>query len=232
MLVHDHSHQSYLCLPRVNSSQKDGIDKAVSCLLWMRDLSKSGDTAATPDIVKYTTIISAYARSGMIEQAGDLLLKMIEDFLSGNNLAKPDYKAFDIVITSCTSWTHGSSDSSYGRLAESFLQRMWELYQSGMVPDVQPKASMYKNIIIYYKKSMDAENAENLLREMDQRFKRGMLDAGPTKKLFQTVINSWHESHRLDKQFRLQKIRLEMNERFGRNPIEERFSHPDYFPGI
>jgi pentatricopeptide repeat protein len=184
----------------------------------MRDLSNSGDAAATPDIVKYTTIISAYARCGMVNQAGGLLSEMIEDFLNGNMLAKPDYKAFDIVISACTGWNSDTGNNTCNaRLAEQILRRMWALHQAGTLADVQPKASMYKNIIICYKKSMNAAKADHLLREMDLYFKNGKLDAGPTKKLFQTVINSWHESPRLDKQNYLQKLRVEMNERFGRN---------------
>jgi pentatricopeptide repeat protein len=215
---------------RVTSTRRDGIDQAVSCLQWMRELSQSGDLAATPDIVKYTTIISAYARSGMFQQAGDLLSKMIEDFKSGNDLAKPDYKAFDIVIAACCGWNHVTSfGRCNGQLAEHFLHQMWELHQSDKVDDLRPKASMYKSVIICYKKSRDAEQAERVLQDMDFLYKAGRLDAGPSKKLFQTVVNAWHESFRMDKQSRLQKVRMEMNERFGRNPIESKFPFDSYF---
>lgn len=196
----------------------------------MRDLSDAGDIAATPDIVKYTTIISAYARTGMVNQAGDLLSKMIEDFLNGNKLAKPDFKAFDIVISACTGWNNETSEGPCnGWLAEHILRRMWSLHQSGDLDDLQPKASMYKNIIICYKKSNNAGKAELLLREMDHYFENGKLDAGPTKKLFQTVINSWHESPRLDKQAHLQKLRIEMNERFGRKMNENNRAYHQYY---
>jgi pentatricopeptide repeat protein len=213
----------------VTSARHDGIDRAVSCLQWMRELSKSGDLAATPDIVKYTTIISAYTRSGMVKQAGDLLSEMIDDFRSGNKLAKPDYKAFDIVIGACCGW---NSDLPFeqcnGQLAEHFLHRMWELLQSDKLEDLRPKSCLYKSIIICYKKSRDPEAAERVLYDMDYLYKARRLDAGPSKKLFQTVVNAWHESCRLEKQSRLQKIRMEMNFRFGRNPFESKLSFDSY----
>ena len=36
----------------ITSGRKDGIDQAVTCFYWMRDIANSGDAAATPDVVK------------------------------------------------------------------------------------------------------------------------------------------------------------------------------------
>lgn len=213
----------------MTSCRQDGIDQAVECLEWMHELSKAGDVAATPDIVKYTTIISAYARKGNALQAGNILLRMIADFKNGNKLAKPDFKAFDIVISACTSSNiNMDGDHCSGDYAENLLSEMWELSSNEKLQCDMPKASMYKNIIICFKKSMKADKAEFFLREMDHYYKCGKLDAGPTKKLFQTVINAWHESPRLDKQVHLQKLRLEMNERFGRRHFDDNFGHQTY----
>lgn len=185
----------------------------MNCLQWMRSLSEAGDSAATPDIVKYTTIISAYARVGNASRAADMLETMIQDFLDGNELAKPDYKAFDIVVSACVA---GSITGHSGWLAEKIVNWMWELHCSGKLRDVKPKAGMYKSLIICYKKASNAEKAEQLLREMQYYHQNGKLDAGPSKKLFQTVINAWHESARADKQIHLQSLRVDMSDRFGR----------------
>jgi pentatricopeptide repeat protein len=210
---------------RVTSCRKDGIDQAVNCLQWMRNISAEGDAAATPDIVKYTTIISAYARAGSPDRATAMLELMIEDFLDGNDLAKPDYKAFDIVVSACTSNTGSLHGQCSGWLAEKIVRRMWVLYESGKLRCAQPKATMYKNLIIYYKKAAKPEKAELLLREMAHYNQNGMLDFGPNKKLFQTVVNAWHESSRPDKQLRLQSLRADMSDLFGRRGEGSRYFH-------
>jgi pentatricopeptide repeat protein len=195
----------------------------------MHDLSNAGDKAARPDIVKYTTIISAYARSKNVTQTEAMLVMMLKDYLNGNELAKPDYKAFDIVISACTGWNNESNAGPFDACrAEAVLRRMWALHESGKLDGIQPKASIYKHIIICYKKSMNAGNAELLLRELDIYYKNGKLDEGPTKKLFQTVINAWHESARSDKQIHLQKLRVEMNERFGRKTSQNNQNYRNF----
>lgn len=184
----------------------------------MCNLSEAGDIAATPDIVKYTTIMSAYARAGNASRAVDMLETMIQDYLGGNELAKPDYKAFDIVVSACTA---GSNPGQHDCLqAERIIRRMWDLHCSGKLHCAKPKASMYKSLIICYKKASNAEKAEQLLREMEKYNQMGRLDSGPSRKLFQTVINAWHESSRADKQIHLQSLRVEMSDRFDRRVAE------------
>jgi len=194
----------------VQSDRHDAIEQAMSCLYWMRDLYEDeNDEAALPDVVKYTTILSALARKNKGVQAEALINIQTQDFLSGNQRARPDYKLFDSVIGACVG--NGGTTTDAAR-AETILRRMQTLTDSGQL-DVRPRLSTYKQVIVAYKKSNNAERADALLWEADSK-----LDGGGVtdKKIFQTVLNAWHESRSSDKQYHIQKIRNAMGQRFKR----------------
>lgn len=149
------------------------------------------------------------ARKGDSAQAESLLNMMIQDFMDGNSRAEPDIKLFDAVISSWTG-SDGKVGASESGRAESILRRMWQLTEEGTL-NVRPRPSTYKAVIVGLKKSHDAARATDLLWEMDQRV--GRVD----KKVFQTVLNAWHESNSSDKQYHIQKLRNEMSSRFGRS---------------
>ena len=189
------------------SDRPDGIDNALSALYWMRDLYEgAGDRAACPDIVKYTTIIAAMVRKGHRGDADALLNAMVQDHIGGNPHARPDYKLFDTVIGMYTV-PAGNELIDAGR-AEAILRLMWKLLDMGM--NVRPRASTYKQVIVAYKKTNDAKRAEELLWEMIDR------KVPVDKKILQTVLNAWHESHDNDKQYHIQKLRNVMSQRFAR----------------
>lgn len=192
----------------VTSGRRDGIDQALAALNWMGDLYEGcGDQAACPDIIKYTTIIAAMVRRGDRANADALLNAMVQDYIGGNFRARPDYKLFDTVIGAYTV-PAGNAPIDASR-AEALLRRMWTLHDSGKF-EVRPRASTYKQVIVAYKKTNNAKHAEALLWEMDDR------KIPVDKKVFQTVLNAWHESHAHDKQHHIQKIRNVMGRRFGR----------------
>ena len=132
---------------------------------------------------------------------------MTEDFLSGNNRAKPDFQLFDITIKACTVADNVTASDAFQ--AESILRRMWSLHEdSGL--NVRPQDTTYKYVIVGFKKAEMAQRAEELLYEMERK------SVGkPSKSLFQTVINAWHDSRHPDKQQHLNSLRLAMIERFG-----------------
>ena len=189
------------------SDRPDGTDNALSAFYWMRDLYENhGDRAACPDVVKYTTIIAAMVRNGDRTDAEALLNAMVQDNIAGNSHARPDYKLFEAVLSS---YAVPADDAltDPGR-AEAILRRMWTLQQSGI--NVRPRASTYKQVIVAYKKTNDAKRADELLWEMIDR------KVPVDQKIFQTVLNAWHESQDHDKQYHIQKLRNAMGRRFRR----------------
>ena len=200
---------------RASSGRPEGLSQAVKCLYWMEDLYRRGDPAACLDAIKYTTCISALARSGQPDKAEDLLSKMCGDFAAGNDKAEPDCKIYEIVVSAWTGYpTAGKVDA--GR-ADALLQHMWTLHNSGIYQDIRPSAKMYKRVVIAMKKAHRPKRAEELLFEMDSHAKKGSLKEGPGVEMYQTVINAWVDSKESDRKMRASDLQVKMLRRFHRS---------------
>ena len=183
----------------------------------MRDLHNNGaDEAACPDVVKYTTIIAAYARRGNASKARMLLMSMLQDFVDGNERAKPDHKTFEMVISA-----HISQNDT--KAAESLKRKMWSVSDSdSRLKSLRPQASVYEKLFVGYKDERNPKKSEALLWEMDRHAKAGKLAKAPTKSLLLTVIDAWQDSYVVEKHRSLEKLRHEMNERFPhQSPFHE-----------
>lgn len=146
------------------------------------------------------------ARKGDSVQAEGLLNMMIDDYQGGNESARPDHKLFDTVLSSCI----GAGGTAAVDRAEAMLRRMWELSEeSPKNGNLRPRDSTYKAVIVAHKKCGNAKRADDLLWELKARI------GPPDRRLFQTVLNAWHESQDANRQYHIQKIRNEMA-RFGR----------------
>jgi hypothetical protein len=121
---------------------------------------------------------------------------------------QPDPQLFDIVIKAFTTPEYVSRSDAFR--AGSQLRNMWSLCEESGV-NVRPQATTYKHVIIGYKKAGMPQEADDLLWEMEKK-----LVVTPTKQIIQTVINAWHDSHRPDKQMRINALRLFMNDRYIR----------------
>ena len=160
-------------------------------------------------MLKYTTVISAYARRGDIGEAEALLNRMIQEYLKSNNhRVKPDVQLFDNVIKAFTLPDEVSVADALR--AESHLRRMWALHEGSSI-NLRPQLTTYKHVIIGFKKAGMPQQAIELLWEMENKSV-----AKPSKELIQTVMNAWHESSHPDKQQRISGLRLLMNDRFSR----------------
>lgn len=174
----------------------------------MEDLYSSGEKAARPDVIKYTTCICALARKGLPDQAEILLNKMRTDFLNGNDDARPDSKTYDIVISA---WTGVCPDRVDGARAEYLLQQMWTLHNTDLFKEIRPTSRMYKRTIIALKHR--PERAEHLLFEMHHYHQAGKLSEGPDIQLYQTLIQAWEESNHPDRKKRARHLQAKMQHR-------------------
>jgi len=134
---------------------------------------------------------------------------MVGEYLLDKDMrVQPDVQLFDNVIKAFTTPDYVSHSDAFR--AGSQLRSMWLLYEESGV-NVRPQATTYKHVIIGYKKAGMPQEADDLLREMEQK-----QVAIPNKELIQTVMNAWHDSHRSDKQKRINDLRLFMNNRYLR----------------
>lgn len=178
----------------------------------MKDQYRDGDVAACPDVIKYTTCISALAKNGHTERAESLLRMMCEDFLGGNHRAKPNSKLFEIVLNS---WTgeYGRDPDPYK--AEGLLRHMWDLHFSQKFRSIHPRSVTYCRIIMSMASKNDPERAENLLFEMDQLFHDQKLKEAPTLELLESVAKSWSDSTHDDRHLHIQLLHKLRRERFA-----------------
>lgn len=178
----------------------------------MKEQYQDGDCGACPDVIKYTTCISALAKCGHAERAESLLREMCEDFLGGNQKAKPNSKLFEIVLNS---WTgeYGRSNSDPQR-AERLLKHMWDLHSSQKFRNIQPRSAVYVRIIKSMAFKNDPERAESLLFEMDQLYHCQKLKDGPTLDLLEAVAKSWTTSTHEDRKLHIHLLQKLRRERF------------------
>jgi pentatricopeptide repeat protein len=175
----------------------------------MKEQFNEGDDAACPDVIKYTTCISALAKKGNPDHAESLLREMCEDFLGGNQKAKPNSKLFEIVLNS---WTGAYGNGPDPHRAEALIRHMWELHSSQKFRSIRPRSVSYSRIILSMASHNAPERAEELLFEMDQLCHTQKISEGPTLELLLAVTKSWIRSKHEDRHLHIQllyKLRLE-----------------------
>ena len=177
----------------------------------MKEQFQDGDMAACPDVIKYTTCISALAKVGHAERAEALLLEMCEDFLGGNEKAKPNSKLFEIVLNS---WTGEYGRDSDPYRAEGLLRHMWDLHSSQKFRNIQPRSVTYTRIIMCMTSKNDPERAEDLLFEMDQHWHGQKIKEAPTVELLEAVVQSWIDSTHEDRHLHMHLLHNMRRERF------------------
>lgn len=196
---------------RASSKHPEGVSQAVKCLYWMKEQYQDGDDAACPDVIKYTTCISALAKIGQAERAESLLREMCEDFLGGNLKAKPNSKLFEIVLNS---WTGEYGRDPNPHSAEGLLRHMWDLHSSQKFRNIQPRSVTYSRIIMSMASAKDPERAEHLLFEMDQLWHGQKINEAPTLALLEVVAKSWIDSTHEDRHLHIQLLYKLRRERF------------------
>lgn len=83
-----------------------------------------GDLNMQPDSVCYANLMNAFAKSSTEwRRAEDILFEMIQDYLDGNEKAKPQVRAINTVLSL---WAKATDDDATEQ-AESLLRRIHEL---------------------------------------------------------------------------------------------------------
>jgi hypothetical protein len=96
----------------------------------MEQLSLEGDKVAAPDMVSYSTVIGAIARSGIKDSGrkAELFLNRVEErFAEGDKDLAPDTILYNSVI-GC--WSKSTMSKAYRR-AQAILDRQTKMFESG-----------------------------------------------------------------------------------------------------
>lgn len=100
--------------------------------------SSKHDPNVKPDAVTFSTVMDAWARAARPDRAVAVLTAMYDDYLAGNEKAKPDRQAFNTVLKAYTR----SSDENVPHQAESFLRQMHYIAKQGDL-DIYPDTFTY-----------------------------------------------------------------------------------------
>ena len=96
------------------------------------------DPSIRPDFITYSTVINAWARAGQPDRASRVLKAMYDDYLGGNEHAKPDRQSFNTVLKAFTK----SEYDDVPQKAEAFFREMQSIANQGDL-DIHPDTFTY-----------------------------------------------------------------------------------------
>ena len=197
----------------VSKKQPNGPAIAAKWLEWMEHRHSQGDTAARPDVIKYTTCITASAMMGDAERADELLSQMQAAYLNGNDKAQPDVSLHEFVLKA---WMgiFGNGSKANGRRAMDLLSTMWKCHGSGAFDNLRPTDRTYKILIDGFKKMRQPSRATNLLLELERFYDEKKVEKGASRAMYQGVIEAWKASRESDRKIQVNQLKIKMNQRF------------------
>ena len=150
-----------------------------------------------PNRNSYTTVIHAWAKVGRGDKAQAIFREMLVDHLEfGNENAKPDLQAFNVVLSSFVKWDTPQTPE----MATAFLLQMQR--QGDKDAALRPDAYSYSSVLnclartVSLRKNLPdrfkyAEQAESILADMQLRFQAGDKKARPNTVVYNCVLNAW-----------------------------------------
>jgi len=197
------------------SGRPDAGEQAEEILREMEQLSSESPKYAhlQPNIISYNTVINAYANNGNAEKAESILDELCIGALVQNikkssyqqqqqgEKAKPNVRTFTTVLKAwakraasedmTTKSEEGRNDAP--EKAEILLERMKDLSNNNVLPDLAPNRVSYTAVMDCWakaKRDNSGKQAEAILREMI-RLSSTSPDISPTIRSYNTVINAY-----------------------------------------
>lgn len=96
------------------------------------------DPNVRPNSVTYSTVMNAWARAGQPDRAAAVLRAMYDDYLDGNEAAKPDLMSFNTVLKAYTKSTYNDVPEK----SETFFRQMQSIASRGDL-DIHPDTFTY-----------------------------------------------------------------------------------------
>mmetsp|Transcript_6109 Transcript_6109/g.8965 ORF Transcript_6109/g.8965 Transcript_6109/m.8965 type:complete len:1110 (-) Transcript_6109:132-3461(-) len=186
---------------------------AQKCVEILHEIEQRDDIV--PDAYTYTSVISAHASKGDVDEAYALLQKMEQLHVSGENLsARPNTITYSSVINACARCS--STDPEAANQAEQILKHMQQQYAAGNVA-VKPNSRCYTAVIDAWARHKSrrynaAQRAEDLLLEMIQLQSSGDEDVRPDTFSYSAIINAWANSRQPGSVQRAEEILKQMED--------------------
>lgn len=174
----------------------------------LQDIQMGLELEIQPNIVTFTAVINAWARTRHPEAAekAEAILDWVialssesesDDTISSDEL---DLKNFICVQPNCiaynsaiTAWIRSPSKDSHNR-AEQLLDKLWDSYVHGQDPQLKPNARTFNLVINAIARSREpkcADRAAKLLSKMEELYTAGDVDMEPDAQTFGAIINAY-----------------------------------------
>lgn len=76
------------------SNRKNAATRTESIFRKMKNRFLDGEQAQCPDSIAYSIVLNKFAQDSMYDAAEAILFEMVDDYLSGNDCAKPRIRKF------------------------------------------------------------------------------------------------------------------------------------------
>ena len=175
-----------------NSLRPDAPERALDLLRKMQMLSEAGNQRVHPNTVTYNSVLSAFARQGMIKQVESLLEEMRTRQLHGDNHVQPNTITFSTVIHALAK----SPISDAAERATDLLHDMMALSEDGAY-EVSPTTQTYTSVLFAWGNSRRhdaAAQAETLFRSMLSALESGVSVCAPNAITLNCVLRAWSRS--------------------------------------
>jgi pentatricopeptide repeat protein len=186
---------SYGCVIHcwVQSTKPNAPEMAEALLRELQSISQQPEHKdLKPNAVIYNSVLNAYAKRGQAKKAEALLQEMYDDYYHGNESARPNLRAFAVVLNA---WSKSRFPDAPQR-AEDILKKMRQLHASGEL-ETQPNTVSYNSVIHSWANmggAVAGERAEELLRDMQARHAAGEKDVQPDIITYSSVFAAWIKS--------------------------------------
>jgi pentatricopeptide repeat protein len=157
------------------STDESSADRAVDLLQSMRET----ETVVTPNLVTYNTLILAFAKRGLAQNAEAVLRAMQESSI------QPDIISFNSVLYA---WAFLKE----GEKAESLLKEMISLTVQGNNTDVKPDTISFNTVLHAYR--YNPRRASLILKHMETLHEAGNDDVEPDVYSYTCCIQAWASS--------------------------------------
>lgn len=154
----------------VESNRSEASRRAELIFRDMKKRYEEGNKNLRPDCISYSIVMNTFAQEAMYKEAEDLLWEMTDDFLSGNDSAKPRTRNFNTIVAM---YANGADAPER---AEAVVHRFRELASTGALNGSQPDEYTYSLLLKSWVASSRPDgiyNASACLAWMRSLFNKG-----------------------------------------------------------
>ncbi len=163
----------------------------------LHQMETIGDPDVLPDVVSYTSVVTAWANSNRKTYGAKRAQSILEQMTKMN--VQPNTVTYNAVLKA---WLR-SGNSKAPEKAHGILTEMETLHKKG-VAQVKPNLITYNTHIHILSKtanSQDAQRAEQILLDMERGAAEGKLDFSPNLFSYNTVIQAWSKASNSERAF-------------------------------